>query len=196
MLHNLGFIGLHRKKTKLSGEIDKMIGDNTNASLEDILSEEIVIDELEGQNRYLIEFLDKEKIRQMIDYIIKEPLNEESHDKGHKFPWICSKLFNLGVPDIMKYFLKTNKELEEEKNNTDENESNENNEKLKTNEDTKKNKTMYQKEKDNNIELLEYLFSFLSSNTEPNYALCGYFTSLIKVLLSLDQKVILKYLYL
>ena len=195
MLRNLGFIGLHRKRTKLSGEIDKMIGDNTNASLEDILSEETVIDELESQNKYLIEFLDKEKIKQMIDYIIKEPPSDASHDKGHKFPWICSKLFNLGIPDIMKYFLKTNKELEEEKNNTDENASNENNEKLKANEDTNKNETMYQKEKDNKIELLDYLFSFLSSNTEPNYVLCGYFTSLIKILLSLDQKVILKYLY-
>ena len=40
----------------------------------------------------------------MIDYIIKEPPNDSGHDKGYKFPWICSQIFNIGDSNIMKYF--------------------------------------------------------------------------------------------
>lgn len=43
---------------------------------------------------------------------------------------------------------------------------------------------------------MDYLLTFLSSNTEPNYVLCGYFASIIKTLLNLNQTLIIKYLYL
>ena len=46
------------------------------------------------------------------------------------------------------------------------------------------------------MELLDYLLTFLSSDKEPNYVLCGYFASIIKTLLNMDQTVIIKYLYL
>ena len=206
MLRNLGFIGLHKKRSKLCGEIDSKIIENNNVPLEEILSEDTVVDELQNQNKLLIKYLNKERIKQMIDYIIKEPPNDISYDKGHKFPWVCSQLFNIGDPNIMKYFLKTNKELEEErleeeeKKNKDENNLDEKNNinKEKNNKKDKKiniNEIIDQKEKDNRIELLDYLLTFLSSETEPNYVLCGYFASIIKTLLTMDQTVIIKYLY-
>ena len=210
MLRNIGFTGIHKKRSKLTGEIDKKIGENSNVSLEDILSEETVIDELQSQNECLLKYLNKEKIKQMIDYIIKEPPDDNNYDKGHKFPWVCSQLFNIGEPSIMKYFLKTNKELEEEKKSEEEKENKNKNEK-KTNEKREKSKNeeekkneilkikrngiLHQKEKENKIELLDYLLSFLSSDKEPNYVLCGYFASIIKTLLKINQKVIIKYLY-
>ena len=114
MMRNLGFIGLHKKKSVLSGEIEKKISGNINIPLEDILSDDTLIDEIQVKNKTLIKYLNKDKIKQMIDYIIKEPPSDSDHDKGYKFPWVCSQIFNIGDMNIMKYFLKTNKELEEE----------------------------------------------------------------------------------
>ena len=95
MIRNLGFKGAHKKKLKLSGEINKKINENPNLSLEDILSEETLLDEIESKNELLYNYLNKERIKQMINYIIKEPPSDSSYDKGHKFPWICSQIFNI-----------------------------------------------------------------------------------------------------
>ena len=210
MLRNLGFVGLHKKKAILTGDIDKKINENKNVSLEEILSDDTIIPEIESHNKTLLNYLNKDKIRQMIDYIIKEPPNDSDHDKGYKFPWICSQIFNIGESNIMKYFLKTNKELEEEEKIIEEeekeknSEQNNSNKEKKNNQENKNNKNKklninliaQKKEKENKIELLDYLLSFLSSQTEPNYVLCGYFASIIKTLLGMDHKVIIKYLYL
>ena len=205
MLRNLGFRGLHKKKSVLNGNIDKMINENNDISLEKILAEDTIIDEVENQNKTLMKYLKKDKIKQMIDYIIKEPPNDASQDKGYKFPWICSQIFNLGDSNIMKYFLKTKKELEEEKKKEEERENNKNeqsSENSKTDDDKNKknkkiniNEIVRQKGKENKIELLDYLLTFLSSDSEPNYVLCGYFASIIKTLLNMDQTLIIKYLY-
>ena len=205
MLRNLGFRGLHKKKSVLNGNIDKMINENNDISLEKILAEDTIIDEVENQNKTLMKYLKKDKIKQMIDYIIKEPPNDASQDKGYKFPWICSQIFNLGDSNIMKYFLKTNKELEEDKKKEEERENNKNeqsSENSKTDDDKNKknkkiniNEIVRQKGKENKIELLDYLLTFLSSDSEPNYVLCGYFASIIKTLLNMDQTLIIKYLY-
>ena len=73
MIRNLGFKGAHKKKLKLSGEINKKINENPNISLEEILSEETLLDEIENKNELLYNYLNKERIKQMINYIIKEP---------------------------------------------------------------------------------------------------------------------------
>ena len=202
MLRNLGFRGLHKKKAILNGIIEKKINENNNIPLEDILSEDTVIDEIENQNITLMKYLDKDRIKQMIDYIIKEPPNDATHDKGYKFPWICSQIFNLGDSNIMKYFLKTNKELEDERRKESEKKNKEKEEKSKIKEDENKNnkkininEIILQKGKENKIDLLDYLLTFLSSDSEPNYVLSGYFASIIKTLLNMDQTLIIKYLY-
>ena len=136
----------------------------------------------------------------MIDYIIKDPPSDANHDKGYKFPWICSQIFNLGDSNIMKYFLKTNKELEDENKKEEENNQNKegsNDSKInnKNNNKININEIVSQKGRDNKIELLDYLLTFLSSESEPNYVLCGYFANIIKTLLNMDQTLIIKYLY-
>ena len=166
MIRNLGFKGIHKKKPKLSDEINKKINENSNLPLEDLLSEETFVDEIESKNELIYSYLNKEKIKQMVNYIIKEPPSDSSHDKGYKFPWICSQIFNIEDRNIMKYFYKTNNELENKNGNK------------------------------KNIEMLDYLLSFLYSDSELNYVLCGYFSSLIKNLLNLEYDIIIKYLYL
>ena len=117
MIRNLGFKGIHKKKLVLNGEIDKKLKENKNLPLEDILSEDTIIDEIENKNKLLYEYFNKEKIKQMIDYIIKQPPLNSSHDKGYKFPWVCSQIFSIEDREFMKYFLKTNSELKITKNN-------------------------------------------------------------------------------
>ena len=200
MLRNLGFIGIHKKKSVLTGELDRKISENNNIPLEEILSDDTLIDEIQTQNKIVLKYLNKDKIKQMIDYIIKEPPSDSSHDKGYKFPWVCSQIFNLGDANIMKYFLKTNKELEEEEKREKAENPEENSEENKV-EKTRKSKRInineiaHQKERENKIELLDYLLTFLSSENEPNYVLCGYFASIIKTLLNMEQTLVIKYLY-
>ena len=204
MLRNLGFIGIHKKKSTLTGELDRKISENNNIPLEDILSDDTIIDEIQNQNKILLKYLNKDKIKQMIDYIIKEPPSDSTHDKGYKFPWVCSQIFSIGDSNIMKYFLKTNKELEEEeveKKSENEEENKSNKDKSGKEDEIRKskiniNEITHKKERENKIELLDYLLTFLSSENEPNYVLCGYFASIIKTLLNMDQTLIIKYLYL
>ena len=197
MLRNLGFIGIHKKKSILTGELDRKISENNNISLEEILSDDTLIDEIGNHNIIILKYLNKDKIKQMIDYIIKEPPTDSSHDKGYKFPWVCSQIFNLGDSKIMKYFLKTNKELEEdEKENSEQNSEENKVEKTRKSKRININEIAHQKERENRIELLDYLLTFLSSENEPNYVLCGYFASIIKTLLNMEQTLIIKYLYL
>ena len=174
MLRNIGFIN-HKKSIQSQGIIEKKIKENNSIPLEEILSEESVIDELHMGNKILIQYLNKERVKQMIDYIIKEPPDDTNYEKGHKFPWICSQLFNIENSAILKYFYKTNKELDLESNKVD--------------------NICNDKNKENKIELLDYLLTFLVSNKEPNYVLCGYFASLIKTLLNSQSTKIIKYFY-
>ena len=89
--------------------INQKLSDTDNPPpLEELLIEDGIIEELQNKNQKLIKYLNKEKIKHMIDYIIKEP-KEEDHNKGHKFPFVCSKLFNVEEIKIMKFFFKTNK---------------------------------------------------------------------------------------
>ena len=96
--------------------INKKLNDKDNPpSLEDLLILEGITSEFTRRNKKLIEFCTKEKIKQMLDYIIKEP-KVDDYNKAHKFPFICSKILDLNIYDMMKYFFMTRNELIEEKN--------------------------------------------------------------------------------
>ena len=101
----------NEESLKNSEIINQKLDDISNPpSLEDLLQLEGIIDELQNKNKKLINFFTKEKIKQMLDYIIKEPKFDDQL-KGHKFPFICSKLFNIEEKNMMNYFHLTNKEL-------------------------------------------------------------------------------------
>ena len=81
-------------------------------SLEEILNEDELIQELESQNQEFINyFYNKTKIQQMLDYIIKEPSPESDINRGYKFPFLCSQIFNIENIKILDFLLKTNTEL-------------------------------------------------------------------------------------
>ena len=178
MLRNIAF-RIHKRKKKKSDIVQKKLSNNFSISLEEILSEETLIEELEDKAQIIINYLTKEKIKKVIDYIIIEPPDGSSHDRGYKFPWVCSQLFMIENSPLLKYLYKTNKELNEE--------NKENNSKMDL---ENKNQNM-----DNKIELLDYLLTFLETDKEPNYVLCGYFASIIKALFKSQPIIMLKYFY-
>ena len=105
-------------QNKNSKITQKLTNKNNPPQLEDLLIEEDIVDELQNKNEKLINYINKEKIKQMLDYIIKEQ-NDEDHNKAYKFPFVVSKLFNVEETNIMKYFLKTDKEIINEKEEND-----------------------------------------------------------------------------
>ncbi len=117
--------GLNFGNMNLTSEaIDKKLND-PNTTVEDLLKEEELLQEFRSQNEKLIDFFDKDKIKHLLDYIIKE--QEDEQDKGYKFPFLCSQIFGLELDKIMKYFFITNKEFEEEKKEKEKKEKKEEN---------------------------------------------------------------------
>ena len=65
--------------------------------IEDLLKEDDLLQELRNNNEKFIHFFDKDKIKHLLDYIIKEPeitdinINSEEYNNiGYKFPFVCS----------------------------------------------------------------------------------------------------------
>ena len=102
---------------KESEIINKKLTDKENPpSLEDILDMDGIINEYNRKNEKLIDFFTKEKIKKMLEYIITEPKMDD-FSKEHKYPFVCSKLLNINVHDVHKYFFLTNNEIIQEKKN-------------------------------------------------------------------------------
>ena len=156
MFGNLGVIGLNFNKMNLSSEaIDKLLND-PNTNVEDLLKEEELLQELRSQNEKLIDYFDKDKIKRLLDYIIKE--QEDEQNKGYKFPFLCSQIFGLEIDKIMKHFFITNKQLQEEEENKkkeQEKENNENEENKDDNENKKEEEKVENKEKEENKKVEE-----------------------------------------
>ena len=96
--------GLNFGNMNLTSEaIDKKLND-PNTTVEDLLKEEELLQEFRSQNEKLIDFFDKDKIKHLLDYIIKE--QEDEQDKGYKFPFLCSQIFGLELDKIMKMLIK------------------------------------------------------------------------------------------
>ena len=151
MNRNMNFLsGIHLKKTKVT-LIDTKISQNPNIPLEEILTEDVLLQEIKNKNPNLIKYLNKDRIKQMLDYIICEPVNDDPI-KGHKLPYVCSQIFSTEADNITKYFFKTNKQLEEEEKNVI-NETNKNDE-VKENKSVD-NKKVEKKEENNNEEVRE-----------------------------------------
>ena len=94
--------GINFNRMNLTSEsIDKLLKD-PKTTVEDLLKEEELLQEFRSQNENLINFFDKDKIKNLLTYIIKE--QEDEQDKGYKFPFLCSQIFGLEIEKMMKYF--------------------------------------------------------------------------------------------
>ena len=192
-------------KSGPSESIQKLLSDK-NTTLEDLLKEDDLLQELRNNNEKLIHFFDKEKIKHLLDYIIKEPEindinieSEEYNNKGYKFPFVCSQIFGLEIKELFKYFFMTNTEIKEEESNEKNKIKTDGKDPKEVNKQNGKGGNEDTEQADNRIELLDYLFTFLpkeyNEKNKLNYILCGYFSSLINNLLQANANVFLKYVY-
>ena len=86
---------------------------NENITIENILNYPTILDEFNSKNEELLKYFQKDKIKILIDFIIKEP-EEDNFEKGHKFPFLCCEIFKSGNVEILNQFFvdENNKENE------------------------------------------------------------------------------------
>ena len=130
MFGNFG-MGMYFGNAKPSESIERKLKD-PKTEIEDLLRDEDLLQEFRSQNEKLIEYFDRNKIKRLLDYTIKEPEVDEQ-ERGYKFPFLCSQIFGLEIDKMIDHFFVTNKQLKEEnKKNEKKEEKNEaNEEKLK-----------------------------------------------------------------
>ena len=86
---------------------------DANTTIENILNYPTILDEFNSKNEELLKYFQKDKIKILIDFIIKEP-EEDNFEKGHKFPFLCCELFKSGNDELLNqfFFEDNNKENE------------------------------------------------------------------------------------
>ena len=187
---------MNRRRYEPSNSIKILLDENK--PLEDFLRNDDLLNELNCYKKdpRLIGYFDKEKIKKLLEYMITEPEIEENVEeteeiieKWRKFPFISSKIFELGKEEFFKYFFMTNKEIKEELSEKKEEKD----------ADANIINNINETENENRIELIDYLFTFFpkeSEKKELNYVLCGYFSSMINNLLKTSSKgIFIRYIY-
>ena len=111
---------INPKDAQISQSIEKILSDK-NTILEDLFEYDQLLDEFNNKNENLFKFFNKEKIKSLITYIIKEPQiddneieSKESKNKIYKYPFLCSEIFKLEKNELLKYFFMTNKQIEKQ----------------------------------------------------------------------------------
>ena len=70
MSRNISLLpGIHLKKST-TNLIDKKILQNPNTKLDEILTEDVFMQELKNKNQNLIKYLNKDRLKEIINYII------------------------------------------------------------------------------------------------------------------------------
>lgn len=102
------YSNMNRSNNKID---EKLAAPNT--PLEDLLQEEEIIQEFTYQAHKFTKYFNKDKIKQLVDYIIKEP-TEDDPVKAHKIPFVSSEILNSGERFICNYFCFNNEEIKDE----------------------------------------------------------------------------------
>jgi len=64
-----------------------------------------LIQECKNSNKNLIKYLDRERIKQLIDLITVMPEIDE-HKRGHKYPFVANEVFNCDIQEVIdKFFI-------------------------------------------------------------------------------------------
>ena len=82
--------------------ISQILSDE-NITIENILNYPTILDEFNSKNEELLKYFQKDKIKILIDFIIKEP-EEDNFEKGHKFPFLCCEIFKSGNDELLNQF--------------------------------------------------------------------------------------------
>ena len=81
----------------------KELLESNECSVEKLMDEADFLQELKYSNASLARYLDHDKLLQLLDYIIVMP-EEDSHDRGHKYPFTAAEVFGTESPSILDKF--------------------------------------------------------------------------------------------
>ena len=109
-IDNIEIPSLPEIKEQTTISITKILSDE-NLTIESILNYPTLLDELSSKNEELLKFFQKDKIKLLIDYIIKEP-EEDNFEKGHKYPFLCCQIFKQNIDEILIQFFNNDDNFE------------------------------------------------------------------------------------
>ena len=89
-------------KSQPSESIEKLLKQE-NCPVEELLDDGDLLQECKNNNKNLINYLNREKVKQLIDFITVMP-EEDEHNRGHKYPFLASELFNCDIAEITDMF--------------------------------------------------------------------------------------------
>ncbi|CAG9326809.1 unnamed protein product [Blepharisma stoltei] len=80
--------------------LDELL-EKEDATLSEVLNEEETIQELKSHNQKLIEFLNEERLAQLIEYITVFPPENSPKERENKYPFISCELLSCDVPPVL-----------------------------------------------------------------------------------------------
>ena len=92
-----------------------------NYPLEEYLKSEEALQCYKDMFKNAKKYFNKEKIKQLIKYVIEEPKNDE-YLRGHKYPYIASEMLKAECTRIQDLFVLTDDEYNEKYQNEEKNE--------------------------------------------------------------------------
>ena len=95
--------GMAPKRNKEPSMLISNLLSNKNTTIEDLLNYENLFDELESKNSELLKYFTKDKIKILIDYMIKEP-EKDDYEKVNKYSFTCCEIFKLKIEHILNPF--------------------------------------------------------------------------------------------
>lgn len=82
-------------KSQPSESIEKLLK-KEDCKIEDLLDDNDLLQECKNSNKNLINYLRRDKIKELIDLITVMP-EEDEHNRGHKYPFLASEVFNCDI---------------------------------------------------------------------------------------------------
>ena len=71
--------------------IDKLL-EEEEVSLEKLMDEQDFVSEIR-YNSKLQKFMDRRRVSELLDFVIKMPEKDASHTRGHKLPFVANEVF-------------------------------------------------------------------------------------------------------
>lgn len=141
--------------------------------------------------------MDDKKIKQLIDFIIREPASDANDKEGHKFPFVSHEILKSGSNVILEHFfpkITQRRDSVNSKGSEDEKTA----QTSTTGIDSPRSsssKVLVVDENSYHKENLDYLFSLLSKKDELNPVLLGYFSKVTQSFFQRNKKEICSYFY-
>lgn len=172
-----------------------------NLTLQDVLNEEDIKSGFNNPSESMAKFFDDKRIKQLIDYIIIEPLPEAGDKEGHKYPFVSHEILKSQSSIILDHFfpsISPRKGSTNSKGSFQSKDSADNDKAALASprsNSSRKSQVLIIDENSYHKENLDYLFSILNKHEEINCVLIGYFAKVVSSFFQKNKREICSYFY-